>query len=676
MKILTFDQAQHWIRVFLNRFFAQKTSWEYLLFFSAALLYSWAGGFDLPDAGLDPSWAEGLVNATDNGRVFGRDIVFTFGPFHQLYTHQTSANLIPLLFGRLVLGISAGAAAVILARMSSLIWGFTLVLSIWLLPVDSRDGLASTLAILFILGCLLASDSRSSLILIYCIYSGLILAVLTKLSFLGSSLPAAGGGFAILFLDSSKEFRFKVIALLASVVSPIFALWSVSGQPINGLFSFLGADNFEVVRGYSSAMQMIDSAETWQPIAYCLSALLVIAFLGSYLFKLRLPVAQVFLAVASLIVVAWVVLKSGMTRHDGHVVISALFLFTLTAITLAITQAGVHRSGSVNITGWLLIPMVIALQLSAKHPTPKAIGFKTIIDNFKLNIGASLKKTTRDYLFKLRVIRLTEIRRKTEDLPIPPGASVDIIPWDISDLTARGYRYSPRPVIQSYSAYSPKLQILNANHFSKPDKPDFVVLRTKSIDGRTNLEMDAPALLSIAKSYSYYSKGSHGSLIFKKNTFGNAMPIVNTWKQQINNQALRPIQELGREGYLATDWLPINSLSSGSYLQLVLNPAITRKLQTIIFRSPPLTIEILQPNHQVSSIRIVDQAKNLIALNPMVRNTNDLFAWIASLSGSDVANVKTLPSDLKVRIIAPAGYGGITSINLSVYKRLDTPPQP
>jgi hypothetical protein len=244
------------------------------------MLYSWGEGYTTPELGLDPSWAEGLVNATDNGRIFGKDVVFTFGPYHQLYTHQISSNLFPFLIGRWMLGLSAGAAAVTLGRMTSLGWGFALTISLWLPLSRNPDGLFGILATIFVLGCLLLRRTRSASILLYLIYVGIILGTYTKLSYLGSALPAVAAGAVLRSRSSDGWPSWPKIALCAALlIAPWPLLWILSGQPASSLISYFSNESFEIVTGYSSSMQAIDAAQNWQPPAYCLAVIFVLYFL-------------------------------------------------------------------------------------------------------------------------------------------------------------------------------------------------------------------------------------------------------------------------------------------------------------------------------------------------------------------------------------------------------------
>ena len=85
-----------------------------------------------PELGLDESWEQALVEATDSGRVFGRDLVFTYGPLHQLATSQASRFLLPLLVGRAVYGLAWFSSSPLIGSrrglLSALIYGALITL--------------------------------------------------------------------------------------------------------------------------------------------------------------------------------------------------------------------------------------------------------------------------------------------------------------------------------------------------------------------------------------------------------------------------------------------------------------------------------------------------------------------------------------------------------------------
>jgi hypothetical protein len=60
-------------------------------------------------------------------------------------------------------------------------------------------------------------------------------------------------------------------------------------------------------------------------------------------------------------------------------------------------------------------------------------------------------------------------------------SSVDILPFQISYLLAAGLNYQPRPMPQGYSAYTPALDALNANHMLSAKAPDYLLYSNHSI---------------------------------------------------------------------------------------------------------------------------------------------------------------------------------------------------
>ncbi|WP_231643069.1 hypothetical protein [Ralstonia syzygii] len=72
---------------------------------------------EMPQAGLDHSWVLGMNQAVAQGLVFGRDIIFTFGPYASIYTksfHPATDHL--MVVGALFLGLIYGTGLVLVAR--------------------------------------------------------------------------------------------------------------------------------------------------------------------------------------------------------------------------------------------------------------------------------------------------------------------------------------------------------------------------------------------------------------------------------------------------------------------------------------------------------------------------------------------------------------------------------
>src|SRR6266446_1343593 len=73
----------------------------------------------MPVPGLDASWKYAINQAVADRLSFGREVIFTYGPYGALYTrgfHPATDEL--LMWTGLFFGLCLGAVAVLLARRS------------------------------------------------------------------------------------------------------------------------------------------------------------------------------------------------------------------------------------------------------------------------------------------------------------------------------------------------------------------------------------------------------------------------------------------------------------------------------------------------------------------------------------------------------------------------------
>ena len=72
------------------------------------------------------------------------------------------------------------------------------------------------------------------------------------------------------------------------------------------------------------------------------------------------------------------------------------------------------------------------------------------------------------------------------------GHTMDVFPSDVAITEVYGFKWDPRPVFQSYLAYTEYLDSLNAKHFSSDSAPEYVLYALDSPDFRYAI-FDEPA---------------------------------------------------------------------------------------------------------------------------------------------------------------------------------------
>lgn len=264
-------------------------------------------------------------------------------------------------------------------------------------------------------------------------------------------------------------------------------------------------------------------------------------------------------------------------------------------------------------------------------------------------------------LLNRRESELLSLRSTAEKLPIPKGSTVDAFPWDITDLIVNGLNYVPRPVIQSYSAYTDHLLDLNAKHFRSTAAPMFLVLKGQSIDQRFPPDLDGPALVEIGKRYAFYGTGSQDGLVFKK-----ILPSPRTTQPDVVRKigVLRPQNRI--DGAWSSDWLTLpDQLRQGSSLTLEFDGNLYRNAVGALFKPSQLWLEVRFADSHQDKYRVIEGASRNLPLVPMVRSNGDLRLYLqAQRLSSGVGATSSRPVALRLLELDPVR--GVRSVRVSV----------
>jgi len=621
----------------------------FLLAFITGSVASWAVPFQYPSTGLDPSWAQALVQATDSGRIFGRDIIFTFGPLHQAVTAQVSTNIAPHIFSRLSFTAIWLIAQILIGTLIGCWAEASIALAVLISAGSHGDLIFYLIALVGIVSTATARlrtadrNKLHSLLLSVTLLSGSLLATLVKLSYIGAFIPVFAYAAGIYMLDvfDQKSFQsfWRLIAIIAFPLLILLAAWSATSHAsIGDLLHYYYGPNLDVVKGYTDAMSYdVSKLSLLLVLLYVLSFIILLFLFSSLVLGVKINsmiMRQLtcspssFLALACISLLAWVVFKSSFVRDDsGHTLLGGLFLVSFLFIIIGFSgrrlpNSLVAENGEYVVLG-LIIPLITAGSLSilsGYRPSPStplryAKGF---LQSFKLLSPAGQK-----WFIANRESGLKEIKENSEDYKIQKNFSADVIPWNISYLIANDLTYKPRPVPQSYAVYSRNLQDINKRFFADmKESPDWVIVDINDIDGRLPIGLDSSSLASIKRFYSFSHEGSEGSLVFskKRNFEGDELvPISNSCTSNI-------------KGYL--EWLKIGKIRWQSkplviprektgfvILDVELKDSLSRSLLSTFYRPFPVVIEYLNSAGEiVASYRFIPKAGREMIVYPIIKD--------------------------------------------------------
>lgn len=474
----------------------------------------WFGSMNFPGPpiiGLE-SWHTVLADSWFKERQFGADIVFTYGPWSFLslsgyFPEWIGVRLIWEVFGKLVLSISTVYAT---RYVSS--WTRWLLLASVIVISPFFDNWIQIILPLIAYSWLIVP--RRSPLVLFAIATFAFLAHFKFIFFIQFLL--ATGACSICLWRNGRLSLSMVVAFFAPTVFLLY--WLAAGQDAVNLIGFL-VYSYEISSGYSSAMGL-DPKFTVLLLGVVVLALhslqiLVIWRRGGFCFV----VVVFFLANLFL---AW---KMGFTRADSHVFALFCYCFCLSLILpFWRTRPDVR---------YYSLAVYAVCGMALLHVTPGLLlnGLKTVADRasrFPLELVQFSNWKERHRLATENSV----VAMKNEMLRgIVGEATIDAFSHDQSEVLLNGLNYTPRPVFQSYTAYTPRLAEANRRFFLAKDAPEYVYVRLETIDERYLGQDDSLALLEVLYRYTAVAYDTRfvlfkRSILHRQNSRESELPLV------------------------------------------------------------------------------------------------------------------------------------------------------
>jgi hypothetical protein len=559
---------------------------------------------------LDPSWARALGYCLTQRWQAGSDYLFTYGPLGYFTTPVYDPDLywwrylwevgIKLLLAGLFLRLLLGLPRWWLRA------GFY-VLILFLFP--RRNDLPHIFLIVSLVAVVLLTENPGRCLLAGCAGVLAILA-LTKFTF------CLLGGFALgcLLVALGRQGRWQAVLGTAALYGlSVVALWVVLGQSWSNVLPYLrGA--IDLARGYSEAMTVPgDNGRLW----LSLGILLVLALAGLTLGKPpRQPATLSGLALlAGLLVLEW---KHGFVRQASH---QAQYFTTTLFLPLLLLPLGVSRS-SVK-----LAFLVVVLSLLGHCPVSweelldakrvHSLGVEALSHPYRQVAGllAPLRMQRQLEEEQARLARRWDLPRIRSHVGEEP---VDLLTHQQGIVFLNRFRWQPRPVFQSYSAYTPALLEANAAFYRSSRVPRYVLVRLSSIDERFPCLEDSPTLLILLQRYTLVTE-EKGFLLLQRD-----QPAPFHLTEPLPSKTIR----LG-------EWvsLPPRRGAGGYWARLHLSYSLYGKLRRLVYRTPIVYLTVRTESGTERTYRLVPaMARVGFLLDPLIEDTEDFQDLYRSLS--------------------------------------------
>jgi hypothetical protein len=424
----------------------------------------------------------------------------------------------------------------------------------------------------------------------------LALLALTKFTF----FLLAALVWLVLLAGLWRDRRQWVVVLLGFPVA-VLTMWCLLGQSIWNFPRFLRAA-FEISSGYSKAMSSPgDTAHilcAWAGLGSV--ALLACCYPRAAFRSTRNRLGLLLLA--SVLLFVW---KHGFVRQDPpHT--SIFFGFLLLAPVLVEVVLGKDQGPN---RLWVLA--VVLCLGTALAGAPILLPRAADLERWPANFVALL----RPGLFRTDQERMQSVGSANRSLPglgrLIGDGTVDMISHDQALVLGNGWNYHPRPVFQGYSAYTPALLEANAAFYRGPQAPAFVLCNLESVDRRLVSADDGPTLLEVLRAYRPAAT-ERGYLLLRRieGTQAPAAPRPILWEGTLTFEQALDLGEL--PGDMQTLSLGIEESAWG-------------KLVTLVFRQPPVWVDLELENGDVLTRRLVPSiVAGEFLINPLVEDTEAL----------------------------------------------------
>lgn len=548
-----------------------------------------------PWASLDLGWNLAIHSFFRTGAQWGVDVVFPAGPLGFLLTPLYHSNTFGAAMAiSFAIALVVGLSCVSLARQ----WGLTTTqLGLWLVALTvmlAGEGLFMAAPALLLADGLDPEDhgrvarARSAALAAACAAVGLV-----KFNYLVTTAALVG----VVSIDRALHRRWPWQALVYLVT--LSAVWLGSGQAVSSAGPYLRW-SMELARGYEE-MSAGQSSREFAPLlaAFLLaSAGVLVAVVFGVLRERRwrgVPLIAGFLG----LMFVW--FKHGFVRADNtHVgyAFTGIWLIGLVGLPWVARRGGLGRG--------LAVAGLATLGLGVLPPRPVGAPWARVY--------SSLAMVSRGPSGELR-----ESTRRFEDatqreIPIPPvTGTTDCYTARNLAVLAHGLPYRNRPVLQSYSAYTPALSELNAAFLRSEHAPDNLLLSLDPIDERFPLQEDAASWPEVFARYEPVRHTTPSPFLWVRR---RAAP--RKWSLTLlAKQSAAPGELVAAPSATGGPvWVTINALETP-----------TRRAKALVFVATPVRITTRAADGTTDSHRcIVAAARGGFVLSPYVAETADLLA--------------------------------------------------
>jgi hypothetical protein len=443
---------------------------------------------------LDCSWAIALNYVKMKDVVWGENLAFTYGPLSHLVTRiGWGENKFSFLFFDFFMLVNYFLVFFISLKKNAnkiittlIIIAICLILPLWI-------GVSNSVVMMFFLIFWI----RLSLDRPYILYYLIQIIIITLLFFIKFNtglivLPLFYAGLVCNFYYKVSDKKHLVFYALL----PLLLILCGSYILNVALFNYVKA-GFEMISGYNEIMFLENQIPGSLNLAILIATLLTLLLTYTTYIKQNKKWLKMLTILFLFGTSIFVIYKQAFVRADvGHLMEFFLHIPLLILCTSDLCNIDFGTKIHKNVLNAVLVFALVCpfYLVFIKKDMNMEIRAKFLKDEY---ISRFNEFTETSGLFMYN----NNIKLPNSILATIGSKTIDVYPWNIQLLLENKLNYLPRPVIQSYTAYTSYLEDLNFNHYNSATAPEFVMYDFASIDGRYPLFDESKVNLALMKNY-------------------------------------------------------------------------------------------------------------------------------------------------------------------------------
>jgi len=588
---------------------------------------------------IDSVWVRTMNIAVAQHLSFGRDIAFTYGPLAILST-RNCAHFSPLwlLAGDLLL--CAGLFHVLRKILAySKNWFWVLLLAILCYKGAGNSQLLFLLFLAISVSCL-KNRFGNYFEVAFCSITCVVL-FLVKINY--GFITFALLPFYVLaaFRYNKRAFFLCLVVTLCSSVF-LFRYFHVA------LLAYMRT-GIQLIASYDEAM--FQAAPLWMAVPFLVVFACIIV--ASFFFTRRKGASAVLLIPALLLSgFCYLLYRNGFIRFDfSH----SYDFYSLFPLFIAITILMLGMAG-LRISKFIVLAVVLIAFTDLRL-------YPITWSNFKIYTNHALFTSVTGYFGNLYSCFRTPEVPDTSEITISNAqrqkignGTIDVIPNNVALLQGNQFNYHPRPVIQSYSAYSAGLDSLNARFFWQSKRPEWLMIGNESIDGRYPAWDES--LTKAAIHLNYVSTGEEAEC--RTQTPGFSWRVL-LFKSSSAEERVPVFAKIGEKTVHFDDTVAISFAdSSPVYMSASLQYTLAGRVERLLFQPEPVTATLVTDAGAVGYRAVKPIIAAPVLISHFIGSNEDLGNF---LSGEIRKN-----KPIRAVIFQKQGDGLKNDIHLSFYR--------